>query len=60
VSIGIAMRVPEDTVDSLVERSDLAMYRAKLAGRNRARLDENLETPPRRSWPRAVENDRNG
>jgi len=60
VSIGIAMREPEDTVDSLVERSDLAMYRAKLAGRNRARLDEKLETPPRRSWPRAVENDRKG
>lgn len=58
VSIGIAMRTPDDTVDSLVERSDLAMYRAKLAGRNRARLDEKLETPPRRSWPRAVENDR--
>lgn len=58
VSIGIAMRTPEDTVDSLVERSDLAMYRAKLAGRNRARLDEKLEPPIRRSWPRAVENDR--
>ena len=41
----------------LVERSDLAMYRAKLAGRNRARLDEKLEGV-RRSWPRAVENDR--
>jgi diguanylate cyclase (GGDEF)-like protein len=59
VSIGIAMRTPEDTVDSLVERSDLAMYRAKLAGRNRARLDEKLEPPVRRSWPRAVETDRN-
>ncbi|WP_232821028.1 diguanylate cyclase [Dyella sp. C11] len=58
VSIGIAMRVPEDTVDTLVERSDLAMYRAKLAGRNRARLDEELETPARRPWPRAVETDR--
>jgi diguanylate cyclase (GGDEF)-like protein len=57
VSIGIAMHAPEDTVDTLVERSDLAMYRAKLAGRNRARLDEKLEGV-RRSWPRAVENDR--
>ncbi len=57
VSIGIAMRTHEDTVDTLVERSDLAMYRAKLAGRNRARLDEKLEGV-RRSWPRAVENDR--
>lgn len=58
VSIGIAMRVLEDTVESLVERADHAMYRAKLAGRNRARLDEKLETPPRRAWPRAVDNDR--
>ncbi|MGO4503882.1 MULTISPECIES: diguanylate cyclase [unclassified Dyella] len=57
VSIGIAMRTHEDTVDTLVERSDLAMYRAKLAGRNRARLDEKLEGV-RRSWPRAVESDR--
>lgn len=54
VSIGIAMRTQEDTVDALVERSDHAMYRAKLAGRNRARLDEKLETPVRPSWPRAV------
>jgi diguanylate cyclase (GGDEF)-like protein len=58
VSIGIAMRLPEDTVESLVERSDHAMYRAKVAGRNRARLDEALETPTRSAWPRAVEGDR--
>ena len=58
VSIGIAMRVMEDAVETLVERADHAMYRAKLAGRNRARLDEKLEMPTRRSWPRAVENDR--
>lgn len=57
VSIGVAMRAPDDTVETLVERSDLAMYRAKLAGRNRARLDEKLETV-RRSWPRAVDGDR--
>ncbi|HET6553403.1 MAG TPA: diguanylate cyclase [Dyella sp.] len=56
ISIGIAMRVLEDNVESLVERADHAMYRAKLAGRNRARLDEKLETT-RRSWPRAVEGD---
>lgn len=60
ISIGIAMRALEDTVDSLVERSDLAMYRAKLAGRNRARLDEKLETPVRRAWPRAVDGDQGG
>ncbi|TCV97054.1 diguanylate cyclase (GGDEF)-like protein [Luteibacter rhizovicinus] len=35
VSIGMAMRHANDTVDSLVERADTAMYAAKLAGRNR-------------------------
>jgi len=54
VSIGIAMRAPTDTVDALVERSDQAMYRAKLAGRNRARLEEKLETSGRPAWPRTV------
>lgn len=34
VSIGVAMRTPADTVESLVERADAAMYAAKLAGRN--------------------------
>ncbi|WP_232823541.1 diguanylate cyclase [Dyella sp. C9] len=58
VSIGVAIRVAEDTVESLVERADHAMYRAKLAGRNRARLDEKLEPPMRHSWPRAVDGDR--
>ncbi|WP_233171731.1 diguanylate cyclase [Dyella sp. ASV21] len=55
VSIGIAMRLPDDTVSSLVDRSDQAMYRAKLAGRNRARLEESLEPATRPSWPRAVD-----
>ncbi len=60
VSIGIAMRLADDTVESLVERSDHAMYRAKLAGRNRARLDEKLETPMRHAWPRVVEDEHGG
>jgi diguanylate cyclase (GGDEF)-like protein len=34
VSIGVAMRSPADTVQSLVERADAAMYAAKLGGRN--------------------------
>jgi diguanylate cyclase (GGDEF)-like protein len=55
ISIGIAMRLPDDTVSSLVDRSDQAMYRAKLAGRNRARLEESLEPATRPSWPRAVD-----
>ena len=36
VSIGVAMRAPSDSVQSLVERADTAMYSAKLSGRNRA------------------------
>lgn len=42
VSIGITMRGPEDTLETLVERADHAMYRAKLEGRNRVRVDEKL------------------
>jgi diguanylate cyclase (GGDEF)-like protein len=34
VSIGVAMRTAADSVESLVERADAAMYAAKLAGRN--------------------------
>jgi diguanylate cyclase (GGDEF)-like protein len=34
VSIGVAMRTPADTLQSLTERADAAMYAAKLAGRN--------------------------
>lgn len=55
ISIGVAMRQAEDTVESLVERADHAMYRAKLQGRNRVRLDEKLEERMVREWPRAVE-----
>lgn len=35
VSIGVAIRTPADTVQSLIERADQAMYAAKLGGRNR-------------------------
>lgn len=38
ISIGIAMRVDGDTVASLVDRADQAMYKAKLGGRNRTFL----------------------
>jgi diguanylate cyclase (GGDEF)-like protein len=34
VSIGVAMRSAADTVQSLTERADAAMYAAKLSGRN--------------------------
>jgi diguanylate cyclase (GGDEF)-like protein len=33
-SIGVAFRKPGDSLDTLVERADQAMYRAKLNGRN--------------------------
>lgn len=42
VSIGVAVRSPGDTVESLVERADQAMYRAKLHGRNQVQLDPRL------------------
>ena len=41
VSIGVAIRRPNDSIDSLVARADQAMYDAKLAGRNRACLQRN-------------------
>lgn len=38
ISIGIAMRIEGDSVASLVDRADQAMYKAKLGGRNRTFL----------------------
>ncbi len=35
VSIGVAMTLPDDDIDSLAERADNALYRAKSEGRNR-------------------------
>jgi diguanylate cyclase (GGDEF)-like protein/PAS domain S-box-containing protein len=35
ISIGVAMREPSDTAQSLVEAADQALYQAKHAGRNR-------------------------
>lgn len=34
VSIGVTERTPSDTLESLINSADLALYRAKLAGRN--------------------------
>jgi len=34
VSIGLAMRSPGDTLESMIERADQAMYYVKLHGRN--------------------------
>ncbi|HEX5304609.1 MAG TPA: diguanylate cyclase [Dyella sp.] len=51
VSIGVAVRRTNDSIDSLVARADQAMYDAKLAGRNRASLQRPHDetSGPRRS-----------
>jgi diguanylate cyclase (GGDEF)-like protein len=35
ISVGVAVRHPSDTLQSLIERADKAMYDAKMGGRNR-------------------------
>jgi diguanylate cyclase (GGDEF)-like protein len=34
VSVGVTLRQPDDTADSMIARADEAMYRAKAEGRN--------------------------
>lgn len=41
VSMGVAQYRPGDTKDTIVERADQALYRAKRGGKNRAELESN-------------------
>ena len=52
ISIGVAIRQDGDTVESLVERADHAMYDAKLNGRNRACLQAGTVAPDTPRFPR--------
>jgi diguanylate cyclase (GGDEF)-like protein len=59
VSIGIAMRMPGDDLEMLVERADQAMYAAKMNGRNQACAYEphHARTKPKRIRTRMAQND---
>jgi hypothetical protein len=45
ISIGLAMRHPDEEAGALMERGDAALYRAKQGGRNRV-VSAETEAPP--------------
>jgi diguanylate cyclase (GGDEF)-like protein len=44
-SLGVAERRPSEEIDSLIHRADMALYRAKRAGRNRYQIADEDSTP---------------
>lgn len=52
VSIGVAMRQSGDSLETLIERADQAMYGAKVGGRNQARMQERPRIATEQAWPR--------
>ncbi|MBX3187066.1 MAG: diguanylate cyclase [Labilithrix sp.] len=55
VSIGAATQVPGDSLDSLLERADRALYAAKLSGRDCVYVLDTAHDEPRRSDVRGAE-----
>jgi diguanylate cyclase (GGDEF)-like protein len=45
ISVGVAERCNDEDRDALIARADVALYKAKLAGRNKVEIAENLDPP---------------
>jgi diguanylate cyclase len=54
VSVGVAAPRPDDTLESLVQRADEALYKSKRRGRNQVTREESAEVAQDRSAPAAA------